>query len=192
MDLLPKSYLLVSCDHISQSHLKFQSCLTTEYAGVCFWMNEENFPWNHPWSTWGCLILHFFLTFLQFSSCGPWRVFGHSNSPPHHALGRYRHPSSSSQVCNIFSWLETLMYCPDGGNGDLQCFNSFLTATFYVVMLNNLVLHIRTIFLGFTPCDGWLREFSLYVPHIYNPVDQEVMAGQLHAPSHPGSVVIYA
>ncbi len=28
--------------------------------------------------------------FLQFSSCGPWRVFSHSNSPPHRALGRYR------------------------------------------------------------------------------------------------------
>ncbi len=24
------------------------------------------------------------------------------------------------------------------------------------------------------------------VPHIYNPVEQEVMAGQFHAPSHPG------
>ncbi len=24
------------------------SCLTTEFAGVCFWMSEENFPWNHP------------------------------------------------------------------------------------------------------------------------------------------------
>ncbi len=23
-------------------------------------------------------------------------------------------------------------------------------------------------------------------PHIYNPVDQEVMAGQFHAPSHTG------
>ncbi len=25
-----------------------------------------------------------------------------------------------------------------------------------------------------------------FVPHIYNPVEQEVMAGQFHAPSHPG------
>ncbi len=24
------------------------------------------------------------------------------------------------------------------------------------------------------------------VPHIYNSVEQEVMAGQFHAPSHPG------
>ncbi len=32
-----KKYFLVSSDHRSQSHLKFQSCLITEYAGVCFW-----------------------------------------------------------------------------------------------------------------------------------------------------------
>ncbi len=31
-----------------------------------------------------------------------------------------------------------------------------------------------------------LREFGLCVPHIYNPVEQKVMAGQFHAPSHPG------
>ncbi len=61
-----------------------------------------------------------------------------------------------------------LSYCPDGGNGDFQCFNSFLTATFYFVMLNKYVLHIRTIFLSFTHCDGWLREFGPCVPHIYN------------------------
>ncbi len=44
----------------------------------------------------------------------------------------------------------------------------------------------RSIFFGFTPCDGRLSEFGLCVPHIYNPVEQEVMAGQFHAPSHPG------
>ncbi len=26
----------------------------------------------------------------------------------------------------------------------------------------------------------------LWVPHIYNPVEQKVMAGQFYAPSHPG------
>ncbi len=31
-----------------------------------------------------------------------------------------------------------------------------------------------------------LREFDLCAPHIYNPVEQKVMAGQFHAPSHPG------
>ncbi len=34
-----KAHFLVSSDHRSQSHLKFQSCLITEYAGVCFWMS---------------------------------------------------------------------------------------------------------------------------------------------------------
>ncbi len=48
---------------------------------------------------------------------------------------------------------ESLNYYPDGGNVNFQCVNSLLTATFYFVMLNNLVLHIRTIFLCFTPCD---------------------------------------
>ncbi len=123
---------------------------------------------------------------LQFYSCDAWRVFGHSNSPPQRALGRYRHTSSFRQIFNIFSWLEILYYYPDGGNGDFQCFNSFLTATFYFVMLNNLVLHFRNIFFGFSHCDGWLREFGLWVPHIYNHVEQEVMAGQFHASSHPG------
>ncbi len=52
--------------------------------------------------------------------------------------------------------------------------------------LNNLVLHIRTIFIGFSHCDGRLREFGLCVPHIYNPVEQEVMAGQFHVHNHPG------
>jgi len=44
--LLPKSsFFLVSSDQ-KMCRLKFQSCLTTEYAGVCFWMSEENFSWN--------------------------------------------------------------------------------------------------------------------------------------------------
>ncbi len=34
-----KYIFLVSPDYRSQSHLKFQSCLITEYAGVCFWMS---------------------------------------------------------------------------------------------------------------------------------------------------------
>ncbi len=64
--------------------------------------------------------------------------------------------------------------------------SSFLTATFYFVKLNNLVLYIRTILFGFTPCDGLLREFGLRVPHIYNHVEQEVMAEQFHVHNHPG------
>ncbi len=66
---------------------------------------------------------------LQFSSCGPWRVFGHSNALPHRALGWYRHMSSSRQIHNIFCWLEILNYCPVGGNGNFHCSSSFLKAT---------------------------------------------------------------
>ncbi len=66
---------------------------------------------------------------LQFSSCGPWRVFSHSHSPPHRALGRYRHVSSSRRIRIIFSWLEILNYCFDGGNGNFHCSSSFLKDT---------------------------------------------------------------
>ncbi len=34
-----KANVFVSSDHRSPSHLKFQSCLITGYAGVCFWMS---------------------------------------------------------------------------------------------------------------------------------------------------------
>ncbi len=66
--------------------------------------------------------------FLLFSSCGPWRVFRHSNSPSHRALGWYRHMSSSRQFHNILCWLEILYYCPDGGNGNFHCSSSFIKA----------------------------------------------------------------
>ncbi len=67
--------------------------------------------------------------FLQFSSCGPWRVFSHSDSPPQRALWRYRHTSSSRQFRNILCWLEIINYCPDGGNCHFYCSSSFLKAT---------------------------------------------------------------
>ncbi len=43
-----KALFSVSSDHRSQCHLKFQSCLTTKFAGVCFWMSEDNVSWNPP------------------------------------------------------------------------------------------------------------------------------------------------
>ncbi len=95
----------------------------------------ETLPNNMCWYR-GCLTIFLAIGFLpprlnyflQFSSCGPWRVFGHSNSP-HRALGRYRHTSSSRQIRNILCWLEILNYCPDGGNGNFHCSSSFLKAT---------------------------------------------------------------
>ncbi len=38
-----KLFVLVTSDHRSQSHLKFQSCLTTEYAGDCFLVKAFSF-----------------------------------------------------------------------------------------------------------------------------------------------------
>ncbi len=43
-----KTIFSVSFYHRSQCQLKFQLCLTTEFAGVWFWMSEENSPWNSP------------------------------------------------------------------------------------------------------------------------------------------------
>ncbi len=123
---------LVSSDHRSQSHLTFQLCLTTEYAGVCFWTSKDNFSWNPPkqhvvmYVLFGNFLKVFLAQrhnyFLQFSSCGSWRVFRLSNSPSHRALGQYRDTSSSRQ----FRWLEILNYCPDGVNGNFHFHLTFL------------------------------------------------------------------
>ncbi len=79
-----------------------------------------------------CIYMYMYIFWPRDSTifcCGPWRVFSHSNSPPHRALGRYKHTSSSRQIHNIFCWLEILNYCPDGGNGNFHCSSSFLKAT---------------------------------------------------------------
>ncbi len=104
---------------------------------------------------------------LQFSSCGPWRVFGHSNSPPHHALGRYRHMSSSRQIHNIFCWLEILNYCPDVGNGNVHCSSSFLKATSLICEAQLSFAAHQKYILWFSHCDRWLREFGLYFPSLF-------------------------
>ncbi len=36
-------FFFFSSGQRSQCYLKFQSCLTTEYAEDCFWMSEDNF-----------------------------------------------------------------------------------------------------------------------------------------------------
>ncbi len=76
-------------------------------------------------------------------------VFSHSNSPPHRALGRYRHTSSYRQIHNIFCWLEILNYSPDDGNGNFHCSSSFLKATSLICEAQLSLLHIRNIFFGF-------------------------------------------
>ncbi len=89
--------------------------------------------------------------FLQLFSCGPWRVFSHSNSPSHRALGRYRHMYSSRQFHNILCWLESSYLFLRWWK---LSFPSF-------VKLNCLLLHIRN-------CDGWLGEFGLcFLSYLY-------------------------
>ncbi len=56
-------------------------------------------------------------------------VFSHSKSPPHRALGWYRHMSSSRLIHNMLRWLGIPKYCPDGGNANFHCCSSFLKAT---------------------------------------------------------------
>ncbi len=117
-----------------------------------------------------CCLTHLFLSFLtlrvnyflQFSSCGPWNIFSHSNYPLHRALGRYRHTSSSRQFRNILCWLEILNYRPDGRNGNFHCSSSFLKATSRGSCEAQLSFsaHQKYI-LWFSHCDGWLREFGL-------------------------------
>ncbi len=101
--------------------------------------------------------------FLQFSHCDPWKVFSHSNYPPHGALGRYRDTSSFRQFHYIFCWLEFLNYCPDVGNGNFHCSSSFLEATSLICEAQfSFAAHRKDIFLVFSHCnDGWLREFGL-------------------------------
>ncbi len=116
--------------------------------------------------------------FLQFSSCGPWRVFNHSNSPSHRTLGQYRHMSSSRQFRYILCWLEIFNYCPDSGNGNFHCSSSFLKATSLICEAQSEThLHIRNVFFVFSHCHEWLREFGLCFPPIYISVKQEDMAG---------------
>ncbi len=126
---------------------------------------------------------------MQFSSCDPWRVFGYSNSPPQRALGRYRHASSFRQIFNIFSWLEPLNYYPDVGMGifnvltlkTIFSYNHFL----FCDAQQSCSSHQKYIFCFFSL--WWMiKGIWPLVPHIYNPVEQKVMAGQFHAPSHPG------
>ncbi len=63
--LLKSKFFLVTSDHRSQSHLKFQSCLTTEYAGDCFLVKAFSFLEALPNNMWWCRCCLIF--FLRFS-----------------------------------------------------------------------------------------------------------------------------
>ncbi len=116
----------------------------------------ETLPNNMWWCRcWLTIYFKGFLTprlnsFPQVSSCGLWRVFSHSNSPSHRALGRYRHTSSSRQFHNILCWLEISNHCPDGGHGNVHCSSAFLKAT-SLNLWSSIIFcwNIRNIFFGF-------------------------------------------
>ncbi len=133
----------------------------------------ETLP-NNTWWYRCCLTIFFNVFwlnyFLQFSSCGPWRVFSHSNSPSHRALGRYRHTSSSRQIHNIFCWLENLNYCPDGGHLHFHCSSAFPKATSLICEAQlSYAAHQKYILWFFSLwCDGWLREFGLCFIFLWN------------------------
>ncbi len=129
------------------------------------------------------LFDHFFLRFLtpklnlslQFSSCGPWRVFSHSNSPPHRALGRHRHTSSSRQIHYILCWLEILNYCCDGGNGYFHysnlwssiifCCTSEIYSLFFliVMMIHGVWTLFSLLFIFLWNGKSWLDNFMFII-----------------------------
>ncbi len=140
------------------------------------------------------IFLKVFLTprlnyFLQFSSCGPWRVFSHSNSPSYRTLGLCRHTSSSRQFCDILCWLKNLNYCPDGENGNFNCSSCFLKATSLICEAQlSFAAHQKYIIWLFSLW-LWLREF-VFIP-VYISVKQEAIAGQFHVHSHPGVLKLW-
>ncbi len=151
-----KAIFSVSSDNRSQCHLNSSRVWQLNLLEFVFgWVRRiflETLP-NNMWWFNGCLMFIFLGFWPQDSTnlCNsPAVIVGESLATQTLLLSmHYRHTSSFRQIFNIFSWLEPLNYYPDGGNGDFQCFNSFLTATFYFGMPNNLVLHIRNIFFVF-------------------------------------------
>ena len=144
----------------------------------------ETLPNNMCWCRFGLTIFGFLnqrlCYFLQFSSCGPWRVFSYSNSPYHRTLGWFKHTSSSRQFCNIFCWLEILNYCPDGGNGNFHCSSSFLKATSLITNLWSSIIfcctsEIYSLVLLIVMDDS--GNFGFVFPPIYISVKQEAMSG---------------
>ncbi len=139
----------------------------------------ETLP-NNMWWCRGCLT-NFFKVFWPRDStifCNspavvPWRVFGHSNSPSHRALGRYRHTSSSRQIHNILCWLEILNYSPNGGNGTFHCSTSFLIATSQIFEAQLSFAAHQKYILWFFSLWWMIKGF----PPIYISVKQEAMAG---------------
>ncbi len=124
-------FFLVSSDHRSQSHFWSSSRVwqLNMLEFVFGWARRiflETLPNNMWWCR--CCLTFFFFFFKVFYPetifcSSPAVVLGEflaTQTLSHHALGRYRHTSSSRQFRNILCWLEILNYCPDGGNGEFS------------------------------------------------------------------------
>ncbi len=136
----------------------------------------ETLP-NNMWWCRFCFLTQRLNYFLQFSSCGPWRVFIHSNSPPHRVLGRYRHTSSSRQFRNIdYVDCKFLIIALMVEMGIFTGLALFLKPLHSFVKLNYLLLHIRNIFFVFAHCDDY-GNLGFVFPPIYISVEQDAMAG---------------
>ncbi len=86
---------------------------------------------------------------------------------------KIRHMSNSRQIRNSpLDWKLPLWM----GMRVIGASDVFFIAIVCFVNLNHILLHVRTLFFGFTHCDEWLKEFGLCAP-----VKQEVMAGQFQA-----------
>ncbi len=124
--LLLKKHFLVSSDHRSQSIWSSSRVWQLNMLEIVFGWARIIFLETLPNNTWWCrccltIYLKGFLTprrnyFLQFSSCGPWRVFSHSNTP-----GLPYHPSSAtnwSPPCHAEPSIEYIYskwtYFPEG------------------------------------------------------------------------------
>ncbi len=110
--LLLKSIFLVSSDHRSQSHLKFQS-MSDNWICCSLFLDEL---WEFLLETLTIFFKDFWprdstcSAILQLWSLG--ESIATQNSPPHRALGRYRHTSSSRLFRYILCWLDILNYWP--------------------------------------------------------------------------------
>ncbi len=175
-----KQIFLVLSDHRSQSHFKFQSCLITEYAGVFFFfLNELGEYFLKPSQT-TCghvgAVRSFFKVFWPRDSTlfynSPAVVLEESLATQTLLLTVHYDDINTRPLPGSFIDWKFLIVALMVEMGMFPALALFLKSFHSFVKLNCLLLHIRNIFFGFCHCDGWLREFTIY---IY--VKREAMAG---------------
>ncbi len=150
-------------------------------------LTRDQRPFLHPESL-QILQIHSFMTLLLFSS-------PHSSSTGFRSEVRNGH-SRSLLLCSVTHFCVVFKVDTLSGRNNLYinwkflfivlmvemgifcCSSSFLEPLHSFVKLNYLLLHIRNIlFVFFSHCDGWLREFRLCFPSYLYSVKQEAMSG---------------